>query len=212
MPPKGKGKAAKGFAGMSQRAILRRMTSVSSAQLQQFLGEFEDASDRLSALVASLSPEQAAARPDGAAWGVAENIAHLSLTTEAFLPLLDAAATEGREHAMTGFGPFGMGLVARILLWFVDPTSGANVKVKTKPLFEPVATKSVEEELRRFLELQERLAKAVVAFDGLAIDRLKVQSPFEARLKYSVVGAIAIIAAHQRRHLLQAERAAAAAI
>lgn len=195
---------------MRARAILGRMTSVSSPQLQQFLGEFEDASKRISALAASLSPEQAAVRPDGAAWGVAENIAHLSLTTEAFLPLLDAASMEGREHGMTGFGPFGMGLLARILLWFVDPKSGANVKVKTKPSFEPVATKSVEEELGRFLELQERLAETVVAFDGLAIDKLKVPSPFEARLKYSVVGAIAIIAAHQRRHLLQAERAAAA--
>ena len=110
---------------------------------------------------------------------------------------------------MTGFGPFGMGFLARALLWFVDPSSNVPVKVKTQKAFEPVGSKSVEEELARFVELQERLAKAVVAFDGLAIDKLKVSSPFEARLKYPVVGAIAIIAAHQRRHILQAERAAA---
>ncbi|MBK6313011.1 MAG: DinB family protein [Blastocatellia bacterium] len=188
------------------------MSTVSSAQLQQFLGELEDSSRRLSTLVASLSPEQATARPEGAAWGVADNLAHLSLTTEAFLPLLDAASTEGREHGMTGFGPFGMGFLARALLWFVDPSSNVPVKVKTQKAFEPVGTGSVNDELGRFLELQERLAKAVVAFDGLAIDKLKVASPFEARLKYPVVGAIAIIAAHQRRHILQAERAAAAVV
>ena len=186
------------------------MTTVSSEQLQKFLVELEEASKRVSDLVGSLPAEKAVAQPNASTWSVAGNIAHLSLTTEAFLPLLDAAATEGRDHGMTGFGPFGMGFMSRILVWFIDPSSSIKVKVKTKPSFEPVATESVEEELRRFLELQARLAEAVTAFDGLAIDKLKVPSPFEARLKYTVVGAIAIIAAHQRRHLLQAERAAAA--
>lgn len=186
------------------------MTSVSSTQLQRFLDEVDEASARVKRLVASIPADAAAVRPNGSGWSVADNIAHLSLTTEAFLPLLDAAATEGRNQGMTGFGPFGMGMMSRLLLWFVDPESSVKVKVKTKPSFEPVATQSVETEVARFLELQERLTDRFVAFDGLAIDKLKVASPFEARLKYSVVGAIAIITAHQRRHLLQAERAAGA--
>lgn len=184
------------------------MTSVSSAQLQKFLVDLDDATKRLGDLVESIPSDLAIAHPDPATWSVADNIAHLSLTTEAFLPLLEAASNEAKEKGLTGFGPFGMGMVARVLVWFIEPNT--SIKTKTKPAFEPVAAVSVDDEVRRFLDLQEKLARSIVAFDGLAIDKLKVVSPFDAKVKYTVVGAFAIIGAHQRRHLLQAERAAAA--
>ena len=184
------------------------MTSVSSTQLQKFMVDLDVATRRVGDLVASISADQAMAHPDAATWSVADNIAHLSLTTEAFLPILEEASDEAREQGVTGFGPFGMGLVARLLVFFVGPSSG--VRVKTKKPFEPVAVVSMEDDVRRFHDLQERLARSMVQFDGLAIDKIKVVSPFDAKLKYTVMGAFAIIVAHQRRHLLQAERAAAA--
>lgn len=185
------------------------MASVSSTQLQKYLDELDEASKRISELVASLPADRAMARPNEASWSVADNIAHLNLTTEAFLPELVRSSREGREKGLTGFGSFGMGIVARVLIFFIDPSSSVKVKTKTKKPFEPVAIQSVDAELQRFLSLQKRLAECIVTFDGLAIDKLKVTSPFDGKLKYTVVGAFAIIAAHQRRHLMQAERAAA---
>ena len=38
-------------------------------------------------------------------------------------------------------------------------------------------------------------------------DKVKLVSPFNARLKYNALAAFRILAAHQRRHLWQAERA-----
>ncbi|MCC6745689.1 MAG: DinB family protein [Acidobacteria bacterium] len=196
------------FARLPDRYILLRVTTVSSTQLEKFLSDLEDVSRLFGELVSSIPADRAVLRPDAASWSVADNIAHLSLTTEAFLPILEAAALDAKEKGVTGFGPFGMGIVSRVLLWLVDPWTG--IRTKTKPAFEPVETGSAENEMQRFLELQARLAKTIALFDGLAIDKLKVVSPFASRVKYTVIGAFAIVCAHQRRHLLQAERAAAA--
>jgi len=42
--------------------------------------------------------------------------------------------------------------------------------------------------------------------DGLPVDRIRIASPFDARLKYSLYAALTILPRHQHRHLWQAER------
>ena len=41
--------------------------------------------------------------------------------------------------------------------------------------------------------------------DGLDITRIRVTSPFNTSLRYSAYSALHILAAHERRHLWQAE-------
>ena len=45
---------------------------------------------------------------------------------------------------------------------------------------------------------------------GRDLNRLKIVSPFGARLSYNVYSAFRVLAAHERRHVWQAERAAGA--
>jgi hypothetical protein len=42
---------------------------------------------------------------------------------------------------------------------------------------------------------------------GLALDRVKITSPFAENRKYSAYSAFVLIPAHKRRHLWQAEQA-----
>ena len=46
------------------------------------------------------------------------------------------------------------------------------------------------------------------AAQDLPIDRVKMASPFDGRVKYNLYAAMTIVPRHQHRHLLQAERAA----
>jgi hypothetical protein len=62
--------------------------------------------------------------------------------------------------------------------------------------------------LEEFRVLQEEQMALVRASDGLAIDRVYIASPFDARARYSVYSAFVILPRHQHRHLAQAERAA----
>jgi hypothetical protein len=58
-----------------------------------------------------------------------------------------------------------------------------------------------------FETLQRELIALLAEAEGLAIAKIKVRSAFNAKLRYSAYSALRVIAAHQRRHLWQAEGA-----
>jgi hypothetical protein len=58
-----------------------------------------------------------------------------------------------------------------------------------------------------FLEQQARLVAALRAAEGLDLTRAKIASPFDRRVKYNIFAAFRIVETHERRHVLQAERA-----
>ena len=64
----------------------------------------------------------------------------------------------------------------------------------------------MSETLERFDYLQQEVQVRIDRSAGLAVDRLRMVSPFEARMKYNLYAAFSLIAAHQRRHLWQAEQ------
>jgi hypothetical protein len=43
--------------------------------------------------------------------------------------------------------------------------------------------------------------------DGLPIDRVKMTSPFNPKLRYNIFAGLSILPRHQHRHLWQAEQA-----
>ena len=59
-----------------------------------------------------------------------------------------------------------------------------------------------------FERLQSDVIACVSAAEGLPIDRIKLASPFDARVKYNLYSALTLVPRHQHRHLMQAERAA----
>jgi hypothetical protein len=61
-----------------------------------------------------------------------------------------------------------------------------------------------------FDRLQEEQMELLRLADGLPIQRIKVSSPFNARVRYNTFAALGILPNHQHRHLLQAEQAWAA--
>jgi hypothetical protein len=78
--------------------------------------------------------------------------------------------------------------------------------VKTTAAFVPRSTGSKQQVLAEFETLQDKLAAALADADGLDLGRLRVVSPFNARIRYNLYAAFRIIPAHQRRHLWQGEQ------
>ena len=73
--------------------------------------------------------------------------------------------------------------------------------------FRPAsAAPPVAESLPAFLALQDELADRVARAEGLDLNRVKVVSPANRRLKIGLGTAFAVTAAHQRRHLWQARQ------
>jgi hypothetical protein len=176
-----------------------------NAQLADLVDQIDRASSDAASLVGGLDADRLLARPGPAAWSVAENVAHLSLTTRAFLPLFDAALADVRARKLTSSGPFKLDLWGRFLKWTIEPPP--RIRVKTTAPFQPVDVGPVAEALPTFLGLQDELRARVEGADGLAIDRVKVVSPFAKNVKYSLFSAFTIALAHERRHLWQARAA-----
>jgi hypothetical protein len=125
---------------------------------------------------------------------------HLVLTTEEYLKLAGTAFVDApRGTAKT----FKRDLVGRILAWTLEPPY--RMKSKTLPAYIPDAA-ALDEALPRFVESQQRLSDTLNRANGILLDRVMVQSSFNPRIHYNLLSFFAILAAHQRRHLWQAER------
>lgn len=183
------------------------MTPLSPA-LASIRDELNAATRRLHALSDPLDDDLWGRRPSGGGWCVAECVEHLNLTSRAFLPILREALRDGRVRGLTApADSLRLDLVGRLLLRANEPPVRRYVRIRTTAPFVPPAVDAKASVVREFEELQQSLIALLDSTEGLAIAKIKIRSPFNAKLGYSVYSALRVIPAHQRRHLWQAERA-----
>ncbi len=173
-------------------------------QLALIKQELLDARERARKVVKDLSAAAWGFRPDADAWSIGECIIHLNMTSERCIPLLDEAIRDGRARSIEHSGPYSRGLVGWALLRFLEPPY--KFKTKTAAPFVPTRVDLMQDVLERFDYLQQELQVRVDRANGLALDKLKIVSPFDGRVKYNLYAFLAIITTHQRRHLWQAEQ------
>lgn len=142
-------------------------------------------------------------RPPRGGWSPVECIEHLNITARQFQPLLENArrAVAALPKATA---PYRMAMKERALKWFLEPPY--RMSVKTIAAFNPLDGKTGAEVFKEFTDWQSKLKTFVESCEGMAVDRVQIVSPFDARMKYSLWAALNILAAHQRRHLWQAEQ------
>jgi hypothetical protein len=175
-----------------------------SPQLARIDTELEDARRRAHALAGSLDHQRWARRPDPDEWSVAECLIHLNLTSRAFLPLIKNAIVTGRTRKVFSNGPYRRDVVGWFLSWMMEPP--VRLPIKTTPPFVPGDTEARDAVLSAFDSLQGELKACVTDASGLDLGRLRIVSPFDARLNYNLYSCLKIIPAHQRQHLSQAAR------
>jgi hypothetical protein len=170
--------------------------------------QFEAAEARLHRLAELVDDAQWGRRARETSWSIGECVAHLSLTNARYLPLLseaidaapmmdepdEAAVPERMRRDVAGW------LLSRMM----EPP--VRFRVPTSAAFVPVGAASRATDLAEFDGVQAKLREMIVAMDGLDPTRIRLTSPFNARLKYSLYSALHILAAHERRHIWQAER------
>ena len=145
-------------------------------------------------------------RPASNKWSVAECLVHLNLTSEAYLPVWRAALTEARARGLAGAGPFRLDFWGKVFTWFLEPPP--KLRFPAPPGFQPLKIPRGDEVLPAFLACQDQVLRVITDAQGLPLDQIKIRSPFDRRVRYSVWSSFCANAAHQRRHLWQAERVA----
>ena len=173
--------------------------------LAAIVDEFERARARLHALALAVPDDVWTRRPAPARWSVAECVAHLNLTSRAFVPLIRGGIAEARRLPAAGSRRYRRDFFGWLLWRMSGPP--ARFRVKTAAAFVPSGNEPPSLLMSAFEELQARQVECVRDCRGLAIDRVKVVSPFDARVKYNLYACLTILPRHQHRHLWQAEQA-----
>jgi hypothetical protein len=188
-------------------AVATTGVSIEVGQIKQ---ELLDTRERARHLSEGLSDAHWTASPAPGQWSIGECLTHLNITSERFIPIIDDAIREGREKNLQATAAPNRDLKGWVLCWILEPPY--RLKSKTPASFVPARIEPVSDVLERFDYLQGELLVRLDRADGLALDRLFVTSPFNARLNYNLYSAFRLLPVHQRRHLWQAERVRAALV
>ena len=172
-------------------------------QLQTIADEFESARTRLHELVRRTPAPHWQERADPDRWSMAECVAHLNLTSEAFVPLIRAAIAEGQRSGRSA-ARYRRDPVGWLMWWMAGPP--VRHRVKTTAPFIPRGRLPLDRLLAEFDRWQQVQIASVAAADGLDLGGLWIRSPFNPRIRYNAYACLSILPRHQHRHLWQAEQ------
>ena len=179
-------------------------------ELTSILDQFDTVQARLHRLADDLAETRWAERADPARWSVAECVAHLNLTSRAYLPLIREALEEASsrdEPPPAGYRRDPLGWVLSLAMGPVRRVGRFRLgAVRTIPEFVPEGGLPKAQLIEEFDRLQGAQTALVREADGLPINRVWVTSPFDQRLRYNLYSTFVILPRHQLRHVVQAER------
>lgn len=155
-------------------------------------------------LCAGLAEHQLMWRPQPGKWSIAENLVHLNLTTQIFLPALDRAIEMGRTQNILGEGSFDLGVFGPLFVWYVEPPP--KLKLPAPKVIRPVLQGPAANALPQFLRSQELAMQRIDLADGLDCARIAFRSPLSSLIKMNLISYFSVMTGHQRRHLAQAMR------
>lgn len=173
-------------------------------QLQAVTDEFTAAQIRLHRLADSVPQQYWTRRADPRRWSMAECVAHLNLTGQAFLPRLSAVLKGGHRPDRSAPRRYRRDVVGWILWRSVGPP--VRRRIRTAAAFVPAAVAPLPVLLAEFDRLQTDQLACVAAADGVDLGKLWITSPFNPRIRYNLYSCLTILPRHQHRHLWQAEQ------
>lgn len=153
-------------------------------------------------LCAPLAPEAFNWQPGPSRWSVGQCLEHLNITERSMLAGMRRAAEQVRARDRRATAPTRHGWIMTWLIADMEPP--VKRRYKTGTGFIPTLQLSKAEVLKEFVALHDDVRRLLEAVDGYDLGAAKMQSPFFKLLRYKLGSAIALLTAHDRRHLWQA--------
>lgn len=164
--------------------------------------DLQAVNDGFSSLCEGLTPEQLTERPAPARWSIAENLAHLWITTELYLPVVDRETLALRQSGAQAAGPFQLGWWGRLLVRYVEPPP--LMRLPAPAQLRPLETGPAAQVLERFLASQAEMDARMASAAGLDLTVLRFPSPLASFIKMNLLEFFCVFNGHARRHLWQA--------
>ncbi len=168
----------------------------------RLISEFDVADRHAESIAKILSAVQLNWRPRQDAWSIGQCLEHLHVANEVYLPALSAAleGCQPRRVDELRHGWFSRWFIRT----YIAPNPGGTRALAPKKI-APVTEVDVFV-LDAFLRSNEAARKLVRRASDYDVNRIRFENPFIPLVRFTVGTGLEIIAKHQSRHLLQAER------
>lgn len=181
--------------------------------LAVLITEFHANVSHAESLTYGLSHAQFNWRPEPGGWSIGQILAHLNAVNRADLAPLRTAIEDGRARGLTGEGPFTYGFLSRKRVASMEPlgvSPSARRKFKAPKQYEPPTESEVQQTLAEYRRISGEIRALAQRAAGLHLARVKTRIPYLSPWLLGVykmpLGArLGMLAAHDRRHLWQAE-------
>jgi hypothetical protein len=181
-----------------------KVSQLLTGELADCLNQIDEVQNSAERLLDGLTDHQFNWRPAFGKWSIAECMSHLEVVGRKHLPRIDEAIEHAHRARCYGDGPFKYGFVAK---WFVHANEPPpRIRMKAPRAATPRAFQPRRELWMEFVALQDELRDRIRQSQGLDLARAKVHSPFVGPFRLGLGACLAFLAAHERRHLWQAQQ------
>ena len=172
------------------------------SELRDVHEQIEDVRGQLQQLMFGVNEAAFLWRPEPNHWSISECLMHLNTTAALYISAIDRAIGAG-QPASGGEELPRRGFLGRWMLNTLEPP--VTRRFKAPGAFAPNEPKPLDQVVPEFIRYQDEVQQRLAVAKGFDLWRTKVKSPAVPLLRFSLGEPFAIITAHERRHLAQAE-------
>ncbi len=172
--------------------------------LNAVLNALDQADEKARSMVAEISDAQAGWQPREGAWSISQCLDHLGRTNVSYAEALRAAISAARPAQHPFSGQIRPGWLSRLFIGLLEPPPKGKGRAPKK--IRPAAHVTKDEALRSILQSHDEVRGVIRQGSGFDLNRVRFHNPFVSSIRFTVGAGLLIIAAHDRRHLWQAEQ------
>ena len=172
----------------------------------QTIREAIDAADvKADAIASRVNDEEFFWQPDGGRrWSIALCLDHLAVANTVYGRAMREAVDQARTAGWTRTGPGAPGFFGRKFVQSLEPPVRRRTKAPAKIQPRPVTSR--DQILASYHQAHDDLRRLIVDAATIDTNRATFKNPFIGLVRVKVSTGFNVIAAHDRRHLWQAEQ------
>lgn len=172
-------------------------------ELRDLINQFEISKAELNNLLEGVTEDQFNKRPGSGGWSIAECVDHLIVTGKDYTRQIENGLRKAEKKKLFLKGPYKFSWIGKNFIRNVEPP--VKRKFKNPARWTPEAKHSLLKIKDEYIALQNRYIELLNKCRGFDILKVKLPSPATSLLRFSIYEMFHVNAAHQRRHLWQAE-------
>lgn len=173
-----------------------------SGRVQQWHQKIDALTKEFKERFCDMEADELNRKPNAGTWSIAENLQHLITVNKSYFPIIQQVQEGKYKKPFLGKMGFFVNFMGKAILKSVSPES--RKKVKTFPMWEPVAANIGSDIVKSFVTHQSELKQKISSSEPFLDKGTVIASPANGNIVYTLDKAFDIMVAHEERHLHQA--------